>query len=131
MSSSPRTRKRPTRCLTDIIVAERIAARSAAEAKLREQGKRVIDPRSLPKIELTNADLPRVVAGRPDDPLGLRPFSSAFNRDKVLKAAAKVGAVPLTRAALSQKKVRKELEPGAAGGIDHGPMGCRYMRGRG
>ena len=63
----------------------------------------------LPKIELTNADLPRIVNGRPGDPIELRPFSYAFSRKKVHGANAKVGAVPLTRAALLNPKVRKEL----------------------
>ena len=98
--------------ITDEIVTERIGARAAAEAALRKGNpERRIDPKKLPKVELTNADLPRIVNGRPDDPIERRPLSFTFSREKVLNAHAKVGAVPLTRAALQNPKVRKELAP--------------------
>eukprot|EP00966_Prymnesium_polylepis_P272054 6285679-Prymnesium_polylepis.1 len=111
-----------TKCddVTDTIVAERINARAAAEAKPRNapDAPRRIDKSQLPKVELTNADLPRVVNGRHGDPTERRPFSHAFSAERVHAANVKVGAVPLTRAALHNPKVRKELgSTEEAGGV--------------
>lgn len=61
-------------------------------------------------MELTNADLPRVVNGTPDDPLEKRPFSFSFSRELVHAANVKVGVTPFTRNALNNPKVRHELE---------------------
>ena len=78
----------------------------------RSASVRRIDAQKLPKVELTNADLPRVVNGRPGDPVEMRAFSRAFAPEKVRSANLKVGAVPLTRAALKNPKVRVEIEVG-------------------
>jgi hypothetical protein len=67
--------------------------------------------KDLTKVQLTNFDLPRIVNGRQQDPDERRPFSRAFSKEKVHAANAKVGAVPLTRAALLNPRVRKELGP--------------------
>ena len=72
--------------------------------------------KKLPVVELTNADLPRVVNSRPDDPIELRPFSYSFSRELVHAGNVKVGVVPFTRNALNNPKVRKELEPGSTSG---------------
>ena len=103
--------------VTDDIISERISEQAAQETALRDrrtftradgqQSRRVKD---LTKVELTNSDLPRIVNGRPDDPIEKRPFSRAFSKEKVGWGNHKVGAVPLTRAALQNPKVRRELE---------------------
>ena len=107
--------------VTDDIVAERINARAAAETALRKLADATIlagtaptrfDKTKLPKVELTNADLPRVVNGRPDDPMEKRPFSYSFSRELVHAGNVKVGVVPFTRNALNNPKVRRELEDG-------------------
>ena len=101
---------------TDLIVSERINQRASEESSLRNHGyftrnnERLTDKKLLTKVELTNCDLPRIVNGRDGDDIERRPFSRAFAKEKVHAANAKVGAVPLTRAALLNPKVRKELE---------------------
>eukprot|EP00966_Prymnesium_polylepis_P263726 6092623-Prymnesium_polylepis.1 len=102
--------------VTDVIVSERIAARAREEESLRttksftRDGVTYKHKKDLTKVELTNTDLPRIVNGRPDDPPEMRPFSYSFTKLKVQGARDKVGAVPLTRAALRNSKVRKELD---------------------
>ena len=104
--------------VTDDIVSERIKARSDQEETLRKESRtRAINPSKLPKVELTNADLPRIVKGREGDPIEKRPISFAFSREKVHGTNAKIGIVPLTRACLKHPKVRKE-----------GPGGLGYFR---
>ena len=105
--------------VTDEIISERITKRAAEEALLRNRqpfvradGAESRSKKDLTKVELTNNDLPRIVNGRPSDPVERRPFSRAFSREKVNWGNKKVGAVPLTRAALKNPKVRQELEEG-------------------
>ena len=92
---------------TDLIVSERVNQRAAEESSLRKHGyflgpddEKLKDKKRLTKVELTNFDLPRIVNGRHGDPDDRRPFSRAFDKVKVKAANTKVGAVPLTRAAL-------------------------------
>lgn len=105
--------------VTDDIISERIGSRAEQVSLLRQSlpflradGVQSRSKRDLTKVELTNYDLPRIVNGV-HDPTGSvekRPFSRAFSKDKVHAANRKVGAVPLTRAALDHPKVRRELE---------------------
>ena len=109
--------------VTDEIFAERIEARAAAETALRKGDPAAIlsysQSKNLPKVELTNADLPRVVNGLPDDPVEKRPFSSAFSRENIHMGNVKVGVVPFTRAALRNPKVRHEIESVDQTGLPH------------
>ena len=111
--------------VTDEIISERITRRAREEALLRDR-KPFVRPdgvesrraKDLTKVELNNADLPRVVNGRDGNPVERRPFSRAFSKEKIAWANAKVGVVPFTRAALNNPKVRDELEQEeAAGGV--------------
>ena len=91
------------------IVAERVAKRAHED----EEGTLPHNKRT--KVQLTNCDLGRIVCGRAEDPIEARAFERAFTPEKVLSAFAKVGAVPLTRAGLDQKKVRHEDTEGDPG----------------
>jgi len=93
--------------ITDEIVSERIAERAAVETQIRN--KKASKGTKLPKVELSNADLPRVVNGDPEASAEKRPFSAVFAPELVHAANAKVGVCPLTRAALNHPKVRHEL----------------------
>ena len=104
--------------VTDEIISERITKRATEEAALRERrsfpradGTQSRSAKDLTKVELTNFDLPRVVNGRHGDPIERRPFSHAFRQERVAWGNRQVGAVPFTRAALNNPKVRKELDP--------------------
>ena len=55
------------------------------------------------------------MCGRAEDPIEARALERAFKPENVLSAFAKIGAVPLTRAGLNQKKVRHEATEGDPG----------------
>ena len=86
--------------VADDIVAERNAAAAAARKAHKKE----------PPINLTNADLGRIVNGRPGDKGKKRPFMYAFSKEKVDRAWNEVGAIGedgwVTCKALSHPKVR-------------------------
>jgi hypothetical protein len=109
--------KEKTADVADDIVAEREQlAATAREAR-----------KKAPPINLTNADLGRIVDGRPGDKGAKRPFRYAFSTEKVDRAWSKVGAVgeggwvtmqclhhPKVRAATSSTTALQLLESVAA-----------------
>ena len=95
--------------VTAEIVAERVAARALED----EEG--LIPVKKRTKVNLTNCDIGRIVCGREGDPIEECAFQRSFTKEKVLSSFAKVGAAPLTRAGLEQKKVRHETTEGDPG----------------
>ena len=85
------------------VIDDIIAEREVAAAEARKERKKP------PPINLTNADLGRVVNGRPTDRGKKRPFSYAFSVEKVDQAWNSVGAIGkdgwVTCQALSHPKV--------------------------
>jgi len=76
--------------VTDEIVSERIKQRADEESAVRDgktftnaDGVQSRKTKDMTKVELTNSDLPRVVNGKPTDPIEKRPFSRAFSKEKV------------------------------------------------
>ena len=76
--------------VTDEIVSERIKQRADEESAVRDgktftnaDGVQSRKTKDMTKVELTNFDLPRVVNGKPTDPIEKRPFSRAFSKEKV------------------------------------------------
>ena len=76
--------------VTDEIVSERIKQRADEESAVRDgetftnaDGLQSRKTKDMTKVELTNFDLPRVVNGKPTDPIEKRPFSRAFSKEKV------------------------------------------------
>ena len=82
----------------DNIVSERITAKQ-------------IDPSV--KVNLDFSDLGRIINGRPEDPINLRPFERAFTKEKIQNSTAKLGVAPVDlRRALSHPRVRDDSEDG-------------------
>ena len=81
-------------------------------AHVCEDEEQKLKPKKRTKAGLTNADLGRIVCGRADDKIEVRAFERAFTPEKIGAAWEKVGAAPLTRAGLEQKKVRHEPTEG-------------------
>ena len=76
--------------VTDEIVSERIKQRADEESAVRDgktftnaDGVQSRKKKDMTKVELTNSDLPRIVNGKPSDPIEKRPFSRAFSKEKV------------------------------------------------
>ena len=72
--------------VTDEILSERIKQRADEESAVRDgnaDGVQLRKKKDMTKVELTNSDLPRVVNGKPTDPIEKRPFSRAFSKEKV------------------------------------------------
>ena len=101
---------RPTDRPTDRRATDRRATDRPAHVCEDEEGK--LPFKKCTKVGLTNADLGRIVCGRADDKIEVRAFERAFTPEKIGAAWEKVGAAPLTRAGLEQKKVRHEPTEG-------------------
>ena len=63
---------------------------------------------------LTNSDLPEMINGRLGEPIEERPFDACFTPKGSWGSWMQIGFVPLTRHALSHKKVRHVLGEGGA-----------------
>ena len=86
--------------IIDNILSERMAAAA-------------LDPTGS-KVTIDFCDLGRVINGRPEDPIELRPFARAFTPEKIRKAAQKLGLVPVDlRTALAHPRVRDDNQDGA------------------
>ena len=65
------------------------------------------------QIKLDFCDLGRSIAGRPEDPLQLRPFEFAFSPEKIRNSVAKLGMNPVSlKTALQHKRVRDDSSDG-------------------
>ena len=60
-------------------------------------------------VSLSNDDLPRMINGRPEDPVKKRPFDRTFTIERIQKSWENVGFVPFTCKCLTNNKVRPEL----------------------
>ena len=63
----------------------------------------------LTVISLSNDDLPRMINGRPEDPIEKIPFNRTFKIERIQKSWENVGFLPFTRKCLTNNKVRSEL----------------------
>ena len=59
-------------------------------------------------ISLSNDDLPRLINGRPEDPIEERTFDITFTIERIQKSWENVGFVTFTRKCLMNNKVRSE-----------------------
>ena len=72
------------------------------------------------QVKLDFCDLGRVINGRPEDPIHLRPFENAFTRAKVLASVTKLGLAPVNlKLALSHPRVRDDSLDGSAAMEEH------------
>ena len=68
----------------------------------------------LPQVSLSFTDLGRSIAGRPGDPIELRPFEFDFSRDKITSSCKKLGLSPVhLKTALQHKRVRDDSSDGS------------------
>ena len=66
------------------------------------------------KVGIDFCDLGRVINGRPEDPVELRPFARAFTSSKIQKSVQKLGLGPISlRTALAHPRVRDDNADGA------------------
>ena len=66
------------------------------------------------KIMLDFCDLGRVIDGRPEDPVELRPFAKSFTPAKILASTARLGLSPINlRTALNHPRVRDDSKDGS------------------
>ena len=90
--------KTTAHAVIDNIVSERLAARAQ-------------DPTA--KVGLDFCDLGRVMNGRPEDPVELRPFMRSFTPEKVRASARRLGLAPIAlRTALAHPRVRDDSAEG-------------------
>eukprot|EP00966_Prymnesium_polylepis_P331439 7386996-Prymnesium_polylepis.1 len=62
-------------------------------------------------VRLNNNDLPRVVNGRPDDPISKRPFARHFTESKIVASVKKLGLYPIdAEQACKHPKVRDDTK---------------------
>ena len=62
-------------------------------------------------VTLNNNDLPRVINGRPGDPIEKRPFARHFTKTKILSSVRKLGLYPIdAEQACSHPKVRDDTK---------------------
>ena len=62
-------------------------------------------------VTLNNNDLPRVINGRPGDPIEKRPFARHFTKAKILSSVRKLGLYPIdAEQACSHPKVRDDTK---------------------
>ena len=72
------------------------------------------------QVKLDFCDLGRSIAGRPEDPIELRPFEFAFSKEKILHSCAKLGLSPVHLAtALLHKRVRDDSADGSRATFEH------------
>ena len=65
-------------------------------------------------MKLDFSDLGRSIAGRPEDPIELRPFEFAFTPEKIVSSCKKLGLRPVhLRTALEHKRVRDDSTDGS------------------
>ena len=63
-------------------------------------------------MTLSNYDLAPIVNGFPGDPIEMRSFDYCFQEESILKSWIAVGFLPMTRNAINDPKVRRELNDG-------------------
>lgn len=62
-------------------------------------------------VTLNNNDLPRVINGRPGDPISKRPFARHFTRSKIVASCKKLGLYPINaEQACTHPKVRDDTK---------------------
>ena len=65
-------------------------------------------------MKLDFCDLGRSIAGRPQDPIELRPFEFAFSKEKIVNSCKKLGLSPIhLKTALMHKRVRDDSADGS------------------
>ena len=71
------------------------------------------------QVKLDFCDLGRSIAGRPEDPISLRPFEFAFTKEKIINSVAKLGLNPVhLKTALLHKRVRDDSGDGSRGQME-------------
>ena len=63
----------------------------------------------LTVVSLRNDDLPRMMNGRPEDPIKKRLFDRTFTIERIQKSWENFGSVPFNRKCLTNNKVSSEL----------------------
>ena len=75
----------------------------------------------LPQVSLSFSDLGRSIAGRPEDPIELRPFEFAFSPEKIVNSCKKLGLSPVhLKTALKHKRVRDDSTDGCRATFENG-----------
>jgi hypothetical protein len=131
--------KQKNKEIANDIVSERESEAADARRELLKQtdgspSRSTRSSKRLPPINLTNADLPRIINGRSNDPPEKRPYCHALSPERVLGAFAAVGAVDadgwVTAASLHDPKVRRSAPtPAAAAGAGAEEMAAPLGRG--
>ena len=70
-------------------------------------------------MKLDFSDLGRSIAGRPEDPIELRPFEFAFTPEKIVSSCKKLGLRPVhLKTALEHKRVRDDSTDGSRAALE-------------